>query len=153
MIYFFKSTFDLDKNLFSLDCDVPPGHQKTPTEDGTFTLENLSFQENCHSTAGAYQETLFNYIQGTEIQKKVHLPEINIFEVGFGLGFGLGCGLRLRPLAPWPRLLRRLAAAWGVPLRWFRFQATRGSLRGRSPLILCERGFGGAAAPPNWSAR
>lgn len=76
------------KNLFSLDCDVPPGHQKTPTEDGTFTLENLTFQENCHSTAGAYQETLFNYIQGTEIQKKLHLPEINIFEVGFGLGFG-----------------------------------------------------------------
>ena len=76
------------KNLFSLDCDVPPGHQKTPTDDGTFTLENLRFQENCHSTAGAYQETLFNYVLGTEIQKKVHLPEIKIFEVGFGLGFG-----------------------------------------------------------------
>jgi len=75
-------------NFFSLDCKTPPNHQKTPTEDGTFTLESSLFSENCHSTAGAYEETLFNYVHGTELNNKLSYPEINIFEVGFGLGIG-----------------------------------------------------------------
>ena len=75
-------------HFFSLDCLAPPGHKKTPTEDGTFTLESELFSENCHSTAGAYEETLFNYVHGTELSNKFDLPEINIFEVGFGVGLG-----------------------------------------------------------------
>ena len=73
--------------FFSLDCETPPNHKKTPTEDGTFTLESNLFTENCHSTAGAYEETLFNYVNGTEV-KKSKQAEIKIFEVGFGLGLG-----------------------------------------------------------------
>lgn len=75
-------------NFFSLDCQTPPNHKKTPTEDGTFTLESKLFSENCHSTAGAYEETLFNYINGTELKNKLTYPVLNIFEVGFGLGLG-----------------------------------------------------------------
>ena len=75
-------------HFFSLDCLAPPGHKKTPTDDGTFTLESELFSENCHSTAGAYEETLFNYVHGTELSHKTKLTEINIFEVGFGLGLG-----------------------------------------------------------------
>jgi tRNA U34 5-methylaminomethyl-2-thiouridine-forming methyltransferase MnmC len=74
--------------FFSLDCGSPPGHKKTPTNDGTFTLESERFTENCHSTAGAYEETLFNYINGTELKNKLSLPSLNVFEVGFGLGIG-----------------------------------------------------------------
>ena len=74
--------------FFSLDCEPPPNHKKTPTNDGTFTLESEQFTENCHSTAGAYEETLFNYVHGTELQHKIENSEINIFEVGFGLGIG-----------------------------------------------------------------
>ena len=75
-------------NFFSLDSKVPPGHEKMPTDDGTFTFQSSLFQENCHSTSGAYEETVFNYIEGTQLKNKLHLPEINIFEVGFGLGYG-----------------------------------------------------------------
>ena len=74
--------------FFSLDSPAPPGHKKTPTNDGTFTFESERFSENCHSTAGAYEETLFNYVKGTQLINKYDLPEINIFEVGFGLGLG-----------------------------------------------------------------
>ncbi len=75
-------------HFFSLDCETPPNHQKTPTDDGSFTLESELFAENCHSTAGAYEETLFNYIEGTEIKNKLSNEKINIFEVGFGVGIG-----------------------------------------------------------------
>lgn len=60
------------------------------TEDGTQTLFSPEFQENCHSTAGATQETLYNYVLGTSVLEKADKQEkINIFEVGFATGLGL----------------------------------------------------------------
>lgn len=60
------------------------------TEDGTQTLYSPEFQENCHSTAGATQETLYNYILGTNLlEKAVNQEKINILEVGFATGLGL----------------------------------------------------------------
>ena len=63
------------------------------TQDGTNTLYSEFFNENCHSTAGATSETLFNYIEGCQLLKQAkklyqqNLP-LNILEVGFGLGIG-----------------------------------------------------------------
>jgi tRNA U34 5-methylaminomethyl-2-thiouridine-forming methyltransferase MnmC len=70
---------------------IPPkGHQVLPTEDGTFTLYSEAFQEACHSTAGAKNETILHYIEGCKIieKSKIHSPLI-ILEVGLGLGIGL----------------------------------------------------------------
>lgn len=67
----------------------PAGHQLVLTEDGTFTFFSEAFQEACHSTAGAKNETILHYIEGCKILEKsnFHSPLV-IFEVGFGLGIG-----------------------------------------------------------------
>ncbi|WP_127716149.1 MnmC family methyltransferase [Halobacteriovorax sp. HLS] len=59
------------------------------TEDSSFTLYSSYFDENCHSTSGAVEETEYNYILGCEIlsQSKIANP-FTIFEVGLGLGLG-----------------------------------------------------------------
>jgi tRNA U34 5-methylaminomethyl-2-thiouridine-forming methyltransferase MnmC len=69
-------------------------YQWQETEDGSLTLFSTYFNEACHSHAGATEETLYNYIEGTEVttrlkqyqSKKEHFT---IFEVGFGTGLGL----------------------------------------------------------------
>ncbi len=61
-----------------------------PTEDGSSTLYNAYFDECCHSTSGAYQETLFHYFDGTKLEHKAQDREyLNVLEVGFGSGLGL----------------------------------------------------------------
>ena len=45
------------------------------------------FDENCHSTAGAIEETLYNYIDGTGVNN-LSEDKTTIFEVGLGLGMG-----------------------------------------------------------------
>ena len=68
----------------------PKGHQLIVTDDGTFTFYSEAFQEACHSTAGAKNETILHYIEGCKVleKSKIHNPLI-ILEVGFGLGVGL----------------------------------------------------------------
>ena len=62
------------------------------TEDGTTTVHSEFFDENCHSTAGAYQETIYNYIEGCEISNFIENEEItNILEIGFGVAIGPEC--------------------------------------------------------------
>lgn len=67
----------------------PKGHSLVLTEDGSHTFFSEAFQEACHSTAGAREETLLHYIHGCQILQKAetHSPLV-IFEVGFGLGIG-----------------------------------------------------------------
>jgi tRNA U34 5-methylaminomethyl-2-thiouridine-forming methyltransferase MnmC len=61
-----------------------------PTEDGTPTLYNAHFDECCHSTSGAYQETITHYFDGCQVAEKLSSnPNLNILEVGFGSGLGL----------------------------------------------------------------
>jgi len=61
-----------------------------PTEDGSSTLYNAYFDECCHSTSGAYQETLTHYFEGCQVaNKSIIQQELNILEVGFGSGLGL----------------------------------------------------------------
>lgn len=71
------------------------------TQDGSVTLHSQYFDENCHSTSGAWKETIHNYIQGTKVLQKLKDLSISksnkpltIFEVGFGLGTGLHCTLK-----------------------------------------------------------
>lgn len=60
------------------------------TEDGSYTLYSEYFDENCHSTAGAVAETVYNYILGTQVPQFLKAQEkVAIFEVGFGTGLGL----------------------------------------------------------------
>ena len=68
---------------------TPPRHQWVATEDGSLTLFSEEFQEACHSTTGAIQETLLHYIQGCQIEaKRNEKQHLTILEVGFGLGIG-----------------------------------------------------------------
>ena len=74
-------------SFFKNNFTIPENYKKTPTEDGSFTFKSLNFDENCHSTSGAIQETIYNYIEATKVNS-LRLPITNIFEVGFGLGIG-----------------------------------------------------------------
>lgn len=68
---------------------LPPGHSLIETADGSYTLFSETFQEACHSTSGAHDETVLHYIDGTQVQSKINLHEpLIILEVGFGLGVG-----------------------------------------------------------------
>jgi tRNA U34 5-methylaminomethyl-2-thiouridine-forming methyltransferase MnmC len=67
----------------------PPGHTFVETNDGTLTLFSETFQEACHSMAGAKEETLLHYFKGCQILEKLeHTDSLTILEVGFGLGIG-----------------------------------------------------------------
>ncbi len=59
------------------------------TEDGSTTLFSKLYDEACHSTAGAIQETQLHYIQGCQVENKLqNQTAMNILEVGFGTGIG-----------------------------------------------------------------
>jgi tRNA U34 5-methylaminomethyl-2-thiouridine-forming methyltransferase MnmC len=66
-----------------------PKHRWITTEDGSQTLFSEEFQESCHSTTGAWSETILHYVEGCRIRSRLqdHDP-FNILEVGFGLGIG-----------------------------------------------------------------
>jgi tRNA U34 5-methylaminomethyl-2-thiouridine-forming methyltransferase MnmC len=53
------------------------------TEDGSITLFSIDFNEACHSTSGAVEETKLHYLRGCEVKEGSR-----ILEIGFGLGIG-----------------------------------------------------------------
>ena len=60
------------------------------TEDKTKTLWSEFFDEACHNLSGAYEETLYNYIQGCHIPEQIAQgSDVHVLDVGFGLGIGL----------------------------------------------------------------
>lgn len=59
------------------------------TADNSPTLWSEFFDENCHSTHGAYAETLNNYVETCGITEHIGPGPLVILEVGFGLGMGL----------------------------------------------------------------
>jgi tRNA U34 5-methylaminomethyl-2-thiouridine-forming methyltransferase MnmC len=68
---------------------LPPNHQWVETSDGSRTLFSEAFQEACHSTSGAREETQLHYVKGCQIEKKLEdHNRLSILEVGFGLGIG-----------------------------------------------------------------
>jgi tRNA U34 5-methylaminomethyl-2-thiouridine-forming methyltransferase MnmC len=59
------------------------------TDDNTTTLYSEFYDENCHSTSGAVEETLYNYIEGCNLlEKSKSNRSLVIFEVGLGIGLG-----------------------------------------------------------------
>jgi len=98
---------------------LPPGHSLVETADGSFTLFSEFFQEACHSTNGAYDETVLHYVEGTKILDKIHLYDpLVILEVGFGLGIGFLTTLKKLPLQrKWHFISMELDKAL---LEWFK---------------------------------
>ena len=82
-------TTTLYRGKILMNTTLPPNHRWVETEDGSFTLFSETFQEACHSTSGARQETLLHYIHGCKIKEKILTQtSLSILEVGFGLGVG-----------------------------------------------------------------
>lgn len=67
----------------------PPGHSLVPTSDGSFTLHSERFDENCHSTAGALEETRLHYLEGCQVERLLQEhAQVAVLEVGFATGLG-----------------------------------------------------------------
>ncbi|WP_412462631.1 tRNA (5-methylaminomethyl-2-thiouridine)(34)-methyltransferase MnmD [Halobacteriovorax sp. RT-2-6] len=64
-------------------------YQAVETADGHLTLHSGLYDENCHSTAGAYEETLHNYVYGCSVIDRVNNSPITILEIGLGVGLGV----------------------------------------------------------------
>lgn len=68
---------------------APKGHKWIETEDGSKTLYSERFDENCHSTSGAVEETKTHYLKGCGIEELLlNCDDVYILEVGFGAGVG-----------------------------------------------------------------
>lgn len=64
------------------------------TSDGSLTLHSDFFDENFHNLKGAYEETLYTYINGSKLSRMFesetyHPICFSLLEVGFGMGLGL----------------------------------------------------------------
>jgi tRNA U34 5-methylaminomethyl-2-thiouridine-forming methyltransferase MnmC len=60
------------------------------TEDNTETVWSEYFDEACHNLSGAYEETIYNYINGCHIPELLNQKDnTSILDVGFGVGIGL----------------------------------------------------------------
>lgn len=99
---------------------TPPNHQWVPTEDGSHTLYSEAFQEACHSTSGAREETLLHYLKGCQVEAKFEdQDQVSILEVGFGLGIGFLTTLEVlsQQTKPWKFLSLEIDRDL---LEWFR---------------------------------
>ncbi|MBY0518260.1 MAG: hypothetical protein K2P81_15225 [Bacteriovoracaceae bacterium] len=68
---------------------APKGHKWIETDDGSKTLYSERFDENCHSTSGAVEETKTHYLKGCGIEELLLThDDVYILEVGFGAGVG-----------------------------------------------------------------
>lgn len=100
----------------------PPNHHWVETSDGTKTLFSERFQEACHSTSGAKEETLLHYIKGCGIEQKIFdQSELHILEVGFGLGIGFLTTFEVlkQTTKPWSFLSLEIDEQL---LEWFRIE-------------------------------
>lgn len=60
------------------------------TEDQTKTLWSEFFNEACHNLSGAYDETVYNYILGCQVDEQLKSRQnVHVLDVGFGVGIGL----------------------------------------------------------------
>lgn len=103
---------------------APPHHQWVETSDGSYTLFSEKFQEACHSTSGAKEETKLHYLKGCSIAEKINtLDQLTILEVGFGTGLGFleTYELLKESSKPWHFLSLELDQDL---LEWFRLQQT-----------------------------
>lgn len=63
------------------------------TSDGSVTLHSEFFDENFHNLKGAYEETLYTYLESTQCKRmfntNLETQPFSLLEVGFGMGLGL----------------------------------------------------------------
>ncbi len=77
---------------------LPKEYTIKKTGDNSVTLWSTKYKQACHSMAGAYSETLYNYIQGCNlinIKKECFHKDLNILEIGFGTGLGAKSSFKL----------------------------------------------------------
>ncbi len=68
---------------------APKNYHIVSTQDGSQTLYSELYNENCHSEAGAVEETKLHYLKACQVlEKSKEQKEISILEIGFGLGIG-----------------------------------------------------------------
>ncbi len=68
------------------------GYQFVPTDDESVTLFSEAFNEACHSTHGAREETREIYLAGCELRelrREAGANPLKILEIGFGAGIGV----------------------------------------------------------------
>ncbi len=59
------------------------------TDDGSITIRSSLFDEDSHSSSGAWSETLHNYVNATQVIKTLSkLNKLSILEIGFANGVG-----------------------------------------------------------------
>lgn len=64
-------------------------YEEVITGDGSKTLFSKLYDETCHSTSGAIEETRLHYISGCEVDEKTsRFNPLVVLEVGFGTGIG-----------------------------------------------------------------
>ena len=56
------------------------------TKDGSYSLRNLFFQENFHSTLGALKETRIKFTGPSDLQR-FKGKSLNALDICFGLGY------------------------------------------------------------------
>jgi tRNA U34 5-methylaminomethyl-2-thiouridine-forming methyltransferase MnmC len=67
----------------------PNNYSLVETDDGSFTFYSNLYDEACHSTSGAKEETKYNFLESSKAMEFFKSsPSTSIFEVGFGLGIG-----------------------------------------------------------------
>lgn len=73
------------------------------TADGTPTIYSNYFGEACHSSHGAFEETLVHYIEGCRVRESLFkYGEIKVLEIGFGAGYG--ADVTALQIAPYQRV-------------------------------------------------
>ena len=89
--------------LMTTPAAAPQGYEWKQTDDGSWSLYSLHFQEATHSSAGAWTETIVRYLVGCGIKESMSSQDaggINVLEVGVGTGTGLVALLQLFKNAP-----------------------------------------------------
>jgi tRNA U34 5-methylaminomethyl-2-thiouridine-forming methyltransferase MnmC len=61
------------------------------TDDGSFTLKSVEFDESMHTSAGAFEESVIKYIQPTLYFNKAK-RHLAVLDIGFGIGYNI-CAL------------------------------------------------------------
>ena len=56
------------------------------TNDGSYSLRSLFFQENFHSSLGAFEETKIKFIAPSDL-KRFKRKSLNVLDICFGLGY------------------------------------------------------------------
>jgi len=71
---------------------------KVKTDDNTFTLKSLEYNECYHSNEGALRETYYKHVSvAVDLMKEIEDEEIRILDICFGLGYNTFVTILNRP--------------------------------------------------------